>query len=187
MSDSPLYIDPAEVRKLKQYTSGEKILRLAWGIGAIFFRCLPRPFHGARCALLRLFGAKIGHNCTIARTAHIFYPWKVEMGDYCAIGDWVLIYNLGNVKLGNRVSISHKSHLCAGTHDITRVDFPLVRDAIVLEDEAWVCADAFIGPKVTIGFASIVGARSVVIKDVPSEIIVAGNPAKFVRPRPRPL
>jgi putative colanic acid biosynthesis acetyltransferase WcaF len=60
---------------------------------------------------------------------------------------------------------------------------PLRRMPIVFSDEAWICADAFIGPGVTVGERAVVGARAVAIRDVPADMLVAGNPALAVKPR----
>ena len=75
-------------------------------------------------------------------------------------------------------TISHRAHLCAGTHDHTKADFPLLRPPIVIGPEAWICADAFVGPGVTIGEGAVVGARAVAMKDVRPLGIVIGNPAR---------
>ena len=97
-------------------------------------------------------------------SATIYFPWNLEAGDESAIGEQVFIYNLGQVTLGSRVTISHRAHLCAGTHDHTKPDFPLLRSPIVIGSEAWICADAFVGPGVTIGEGAIVGARAVAMR-----------------------
>jgi len=183
MNSKLRYIDPAAVRRLRQYSRKEQFYRVLWGFGAIAFRLVPRPFHGVRCGILRLFGAQIGKNCSIANSARIFCPWKLKMGDDCSIGDWALIYSLGEVTLGDRSIVSHQAHLCAGTHDYERIDFPLVKLPVILENECWVCADAFVGPGVTIGTGAIIGASSVVLNDVEACTIVAGNPAKYIKGR----
>jgi putative colanic acid biosynthesis acetyltransferase WcaF len=113
----------------------------------------------------------------------IYFPWNLETGDETAIGEQVFIYNLGPVTLGSRVTISHRAHLCAGTHDHTKRDFPLLRPPIVIGSEAWICADAFVGPGVTIGEGAIVGACAVAIKDVKPRTVVVGNPARETKTR----
>jgi acetyltransferase-like isoleucine patch superfamily enzyme len=92
-------------------------------------------------------------------------------------------YNLGQVTLRPRVTISHRAHICAGTHDYTKPDFPLLRPPILIGAEAWICADAFVGPGVTIGEGAIVGARAVAMKDVQPWSIVIGNPAHETKRR----
>ncbi len=94
-----------------------------------------------------------------------------------------IIYNLGRVTLGSRVTVSHRAHLCAGTHDHTKPDFPLLRPPIVIGSDAWICADAFVGPGVTVGEGAIVGARAVAMKDVKPRSVVVGNPARESKKR----
>ena len=80
--------------------------------------------------------------------------------------------------MGGRATISHRANICAGTHDHTKPDFPLLRPPITIGPEAWVCADAFVGPGVTIGEGAILGARAVAMKDVNPWTIVVGKPAR---------
>lgn len=61
---------------------------------------------------------------------------------------------------------------------------PLLKLPIEVRDDAWICADAFVGPGVVVGVRSIVAARAVVVKDVPDGMIVGGNPACSVKQRP---
>nr|WP_281380118.1 hypothetical protein [Prosthecomicrobium pneumaticum] len=55
---------------------------------------------------------------------------------------------------------------------------PLLKPPIAVGEEAWLCADAFIGPGVTVGRGAVVGARAVVVRDVAERTVVAGNPAR---------
>jgi putative colanic acid biosynthesis acetyltransferase WcaF len=59
----------------------------------------------------------------------------------------------------------------------------LLKPPITIGDEAWICADAFIGPGVTVGDRAVAGARAVVMRDVEAGAIVAGNPARVVGQR----
>lgn len=134
--------------------------------------------------LLRAFGARIGRDVHIYPNVRIIMPWNVSIGDECAIGERVVIYSLGRITIGKKVTVSQQAHLCAGTHDHRRPDFPLVKTPIVIGDGVWICADAFIGPGVRVGYGAVIGARAVAIKDVPRNAIVVGNPARTVRERP---
>jgi putative colanic acid biosynthesis acetyltransferase WcaF len=62
----------------------------------------------------------------------------------------------------------------------------LVKAEIEIGDEAWICADAFVGPGVRVGRSAIVGARAVAVRDVAERAIVVGNPARLVGYRPDP-
>jgi putative colanic acid biosynthesis acetyltransferase WcaF len=99
------------------------------------------------------------------------------------VGDRVILYALGSIKIGSGATVSQYAHLCAGTHDWRNPTMPLIKLPIEIGKDAWICADAFIGPSVNIGNASIVGARAVVMKNVPSNTIVVGNPAQEIGKR----
>src|SRR6516162_10860652 len=170
-------------RRARKYSLGELTRRRLWTLAHPLFRFSPRPCFGWRRLLLRCFGAKIGRSVHVYPSATIYFPWNLEAGDESAIGEQAFIYNLGRVTLGPRVTISHRAHLCAGTHDYTKPDFPLLRLPIIIGSDAWICADAFVGPGVTIGEGAIVGARAVAMKDVGARSIVVGNPARESKKR----
>ena len=128
--------------------------------------------------MLRLFGGKVGAQVHIHPSARIFLPWNLEIGDWSSVGFDALLYNLGPMKIGERVTISQRAHLCGGTHKFREASMPLVRAAITVGDEAWICADAFVGPGVTVGARAVVGAAAVVMRSVHEGKIVTGNPAR---------
>ncbi len=111
-------------RKASKYSRKELLRRVFWGLCKPFFRFSPRVFFRWRCLLLKLNGAKIGNNVNIYNSSNIYYPWKLEVGDWTSIGENVLIYNLGKVIIGSKTTISHRAHLCAGTHDYTNPLLP---------------------------------------------------------------
>jgi putative colanic acid biosynthesis acetyltransferase WcaF len=133
--------------------------------------------------LLRCFGARIGREVRIHPSVRIAIPWNLEVGDWTAIGFDALLYNLGPVRLGQRVTVSQRAHLCAGTHDFRDAAMPLQKPPIAIQDDAWICADAFVGPGVEVGRGAVVGARAVVVEDVAAWAIVAGNPAREIGQR----
>jgi putative colanic acid biosynthesis acetyltransferase WcaF len=178
-------LDISTNRSARKYTTGEMLQRVLWGFGELFFRFSPRPCFGWRCFVLRCFGARVGRHVHIYNSTRIYFPWNLTVGDWSAIGEDALIYNLGLVTLGEKVTISHRAHLCAGTHDYSQPDLPLLKPPISVQGQAWICADAFIGPGVTVGEGAVVGARAVVTKDVGQWTVVAGNPARFIKQRTR--
>jgi len=110
-------------------------------------------------------------------------PWNLEIGEWSSIGECAFIYNLGKVVIGRYSTVSHRAHLCAGTHDYTDLIMPLLKLPITVGDQAWLCTDSFVGPGVSIGEGAVVGARAVVVKSVPSWVVVAGNPAILIKKR----
>ena len=111
-------------------------------------------------------------------------PWNLTVEDEVAIGDGAILYSLGPITIGSGATVSQFAHLCAGTHDYRRADMPLEKPPISVGEGAWICADAYVGPGVTVGDYAIVGARAVVVRNVAAHTIVAGNPARVVRERP---
>jgi putative colanic acid biosynthesis acetyltransferase WcaF len=176
-------LDIYKNRIARKYSNKELIIRVFWGIGKLFFTNSPRTSFQFRNYLLKLFGASVGKSVHIYPSAIIYMPWNLTIGDNSAIGEDALIYNLGKITIGNNATISHRSHLCAGTHDYTDPTLPLLKPPINIGDNTWVCAQAFIGPGLTINEGAVVGAAAVVTKDVEAWTVVAGNPAKFIKKR----
>lgn len=170
-------------RQAIKYDRTEMLRRVFWMFGSLLFRFSFRTMFGWRAWLLRLFGAKVGKNVHIYNSATIYMPWNLTIGDDSAIGEHAYIYNLGPIDIGARSTISHKAHLCAGTHDYTLSSLPLIKAGIRIGDSVWICADAFVGPGVQVGEGAVVGARAVVMKDVVSYNVVAGNPAVVIKER----
>lgn len=167
-------------RSARKWSRREQFGRIAWALVHPLFSLSPRPFWIWRRWLLRLFGAQVGPGVHIYPSVRIEIPWNLCIGNHSAIGDRAILYALGPITIGSRVTISQGAHLCAGSHNWQRPDRPLTKPPITILDDSWICADAFVGPGVTIGEKAIVGACGVVIKDVAAGLIVAGNPAKSI-------
>jgi putative colanic acid biosynthesis acetyltransferase WcaF len=176
-------IEINENRKMRKYSRKEIVLRLLWFLCAPCFRWSPRMCWGWRRGMLRVFGARVGKNTHIYPSVRIFAPWHFEIGADASIGFDALIYNLGAIVIGNQVTISQRAHLCAGSHDFRDGRMTLLKPPITIEDEVWVCADAFVGPGVILGARSVIAARAVVVKDVEAGVVVGGNPAKHIGDR----
>lgn len=159
------------------------VVQLWWLVQATLFRWSPQFAYGFRAALLRGFGAQVGHKAVIRPTVTITYPWKVKIGDYAWVGDDAVLYSLGEIEIGEHAVVSQRSYLCAGDHDYTKPDFPIRARAIRVGAQAWVAADVYVAPGVTIGQGAVVGARSSVFKDMPAGMVCMGYPSKPIRPR----
>jgi putative colanic acid biosynthesis acetyltransferase WcaF len=175
-----MLLDVEQNRRDRKWSRQELAGRLLWGLAWPLFAGSPRLLWAWRRALLRLFGAKIGQNVHIYPSVRIAVPWNVSIGNNAAIGEGAILYSLGEIRIGDQVTISQRAHLCAGTHDYTKPEFPLIRAPVTVGDGAWICAEAFIGPGVCVGAYAIVGARAVAVKDIGGYAIVAGNPARCV-------
>lgn len=180
MSTNAVPIQP----QASPWSFGVNVRRVLWSfVQGTLFRWSFHNWYGWRRLLLRAFGAQVGEGARVRPCVRIEMPWNLQLGDGAVVGDGVKLYCLGPITVGRRATVSQYAHLCAGTHDYTRRSFPLVTQPIVIGEEAWVATEAFIGPGVTVGDRAVVGARAVVVKDVPPDMVVAGNPAKVIKRR----
>ncbi len=175
---------PPPARNVSAWSRREQLLRLAWGVAyCLVFRLTFHNWYGIRAALVRAFGGKLGGNVRFRRTVRIEIPWNLDIAQDVSIGDEVILYSLGPIRIGARTFISQYAHLCAGTHDFTRSDYPLLRPPITIGEDCWIATDAFVGPGVTIGDRTVLGARASAFSDLPPDVVAVGNPAKILRPR----
>src|SRR5688500_15433904 len=185
--DAELYYQRLDRYATYHYTFREYARRFLWELcQRLLVLPSPRRAYGWRRFWLRAFGASIHPTVRIRSRVRVTHPWLLRIERWAIVGDGATLYNLGPMSIGPHVLISHDAYLCGGTHDYREPSLPLVRAPITIEGGAWVCAGAFVGPGVTVGANSIVGARAVVTKDVPTGVIVGGNPAQFIKDRPRP-
>lgn len=165
----------------------EVLCRWFWlAVQSTIFRWSPRPLHGFRTALLRLFGADITGPVVIFPTVRITYPWKLSLAPRSMVGPHVILYNLAPIRLEFGANLSQFCHLCAGSHDFNRWTMPLVTGPITIGRNAWLGADVFVGPGVTIGELCVVGARSVAVNDLPARQVCVGSPCRPIRERSTP-
>ena len=162
-----------------------QVIRMLWSVvWGVFARPLPRSVgSGWKRFLLRLFGAKIAPTAIVYSSAKVYYPANLIMETYACLASDVDCYNVAPVHIGANSTISQGAYLCTASHDITNPLNPLITAPIVIEDQAWVAAGAFIGMGVTVGQGAVVGARSAVFKSVEPWTVVGGNPAKFIKKR----
>jgi putative colanic acid biosynthesis acetyltransferase WcaF len=159
--------------------------RVLWGgVYILLFRPWPRRLgNGWRAYLLRLFGAKIGRNTLLSPTMKVMKPWELVIGDYSAIGDHVNFYNFCRTEIGSMTVISQGCYLCTGSHDHLDPQMPLITQPIAVGNDAWIAANVFIHPGVSIGTGAVIGACAVVTKSMPEWTICAGHPCKPIKPR----
>jgi putative colanic acid biosynthesis acetyltransferase WcaF len=180
---SPFYGAPMR----SEFSLGNRLARLCWAVvWLMLFRPSPVPFHAWRRMLLVLFGARIARTARVYSSARIWAPWMLEMREGSCIGPDVYCYDIGPVRLGVDATVSMGTTLCTASHDLADPGRGLVLGRINIGRGAWVFAEAFIGIDVAIGEGAVVGARAVVVRDVASYDIVAGNPARVIGRRQWP-
>ena len=167
------------MRKLSEFESDliirEKLLAASWR----FLNDLLNTFLGSshlRQSLLKAYGARIGSGVSIRRGVRVHFPWNLEIGDDCWIGEEVWFINHEKVKIGSNVCISQRSIICSGGHDYRSASLEYAHKPIEIKDGAWVCLDAKVLPGVTIGECSVVSAGEIVRKSVPDySMLIAGE------------
>lgn len=172
-------------RYRNEFSSAHKLKRLVWEfVWLLAFRPTPRwAMHGWRRFLLRLFGAHVGAGCRVAPSCRIWAPWNLTMGELSALGDGVDCYSMDKITIGSKVAISQRTFLCTGSHDVGALSRPLTTGPITIENHVWVAAECLVLPNVVIREGAVVGARSVVRKEVPAWSICAGNPCLKIKNR----
>lgn len=187
-SNQNLYMNEPLV-DLSQYQNAlsrrHQVTRMIWTlVWGIFARPLPRSVgSGWKRFLLRCFGAKIHPTAVVYSSAKVYYPANLTMKEYSCLASNVDCYNVAPIVVGPNSTVSQGAYLCTASHDVTNPLNPLITAPIIIEGQAWVAADAFVGMGVTIGEGAVVGARAAVFKDVEPWTIVGGNPAKFLKKR----
>ena len=166
------------------WTRHEQVRLLLWDYAwSILCEWTPKPLNPWRLFVLGMFGARLHGSPFVHQRARIQIPWKLIMHDRAALGDGACAYSLGEIEIGARATVAQEAYLCAGTHDFSHPDIPLQTAPIRVGEDAFVGARAFVLPGVSIGARAVVGAMSVVTRDVPADAIAVGNPARVVRQR----
>lgn len=170
--------------KPSPFTLQNKIYRVLWSMTyTLLFKYTPNPLHKWRIFLLRLFGAKISSKARISPKASITFPKNLIMEDYATLGPYSIVYSTAQIKICKQATISQYSYLCSATHDYEDSHFTLFATPILIEDNAWVSADVFVGPGVTIAEGCVIGARSSIFKSTDKWKVYAGTPAKYIKDR----
>lgn len=166
------------------YNPGSTFRKMFWYFTNMFFFKTMLPFPSSfKVKLLKFFGGKVGKGVVIKPDVNIKYPWFLEIGDYCWIGEGVWIDSLTNIKLGDNVVLSQGAYLLTGSHDYKKETFDLVLGNIFLEDGVWIGAKATVCPGITCKSHSVLSVGSTATKDLEAYSIYQGNPATKKRGR----
>ena len=170
--------------RLHTVSARNRLARIVWRlVWLLLYRPSPSVMHGWRRLLLRTFGARIGSGVHPYPSARIWAPWNLEMEEHSCLGPEVDCYSVDRIRIGAHATISQYSFLCTASHDYRSPRMPLIAAPISIGSHAWIAADSFVGPGVTIGDGAVVGARSSVFGNLPPWTVVAGNPARVCKRR----
>jgi putative colanic acid biosynthesis acetyltransferase WcaF len=181
-------VDPASTgqRHAPSFSLANKVVRVIWGTTWLLLCRFTPPFFWAwRRAILRLFGAKVGAGVRIYGSVRIWLPANLDIGEGSVLGRDVHCYNQGQIDIGKHVVVSWNATLCSSTHNVEDPAFPLICRPIRIEDHAWIAAETFVGPGVTIGEGAVLGARGAAMRNLDPWFYYTGNPATQLKPRKR--
>lgn len=128
------------------------------------------------------------HSARIKEGVTIWFPYAVSIGRKVSLNEWVFISGFGGVEIGDSCRIAHGCSLVSEDHgvdDLTRPihEQPKIPGKIVLGRDVWLGAGVRVLKGVTIGDGCVIGANSVVTRDIPPYSIAVGSPARVVRKR----
>lgn len=154
---------------------------LLWALCAIF----PQPI---RRIVFRLIFRRFGASAIIDYGVYVRYAWKVSIGNGSILNRGCRIYASyalrdAEIIIGDRVALGPDVVLCGAGHDYATLDLVDTAETISIHQYAWVGARSIILPGVEIGEGAVVGAGSVVTRNVRPWTVVAGNPAREIKQR----
>lgn len=141
-----------------------------------------------RYIFLKAIAKKLGNNVSVHPGVYIFNPENLTIENNVSIHPMCYIDATGGIKIGSNVSIAHGTSILSSTHEYQESDTPikyqkLKLGEVIVEDNVWIGAKVTILYKNTISEGAVVGANSLVSKDVVANSIVGGTPAKVLKMR----
>lgn len=164
------------------WTTSQRIKMILWEY-VWLLTCLwtPKPFNKWRLWVLKCFGATIYGKPFVHQRARIQIPWNLILHDRACLGDRANAYTLGVVEIFENSTVGQEVYLCTGTHAFDNPSMNLLTSKITIEKNVFIGARAFIMPGITIAENAIVGAGSLITKNVEANSVVGGNPAKHIK------
>lgn len=137
-----------------------------------------------RTQILRSLFGKLGENPVITPPFHCDYGIHISVGDNFYMNFGCVILDCNQVQIGNNVLCAPYVQIYAATHPTdpaTRLTGRELAFPVTIGDNVWIGGGAIICPGVTVGENTTIGAGSVVVKDIPANVVAAGNPCRVIR------
>lgn len=150
-----------------------------------FIRTIEQALNEARLSRLRASLKSCGNGVSIQFPVTITQPDMVEVGDKVSLAAYVHIWGGGEVSIGDRVMVGTHTSITSLTHNYQEKEMynTVVRKPVIIEDDVWIGSNCVILPGVKVGQGAVIGAGSVVTKDIQPHSVVFGVPAQPRRER----
>ena len=138
----------------------------------------------ARDRAIRGILGKAGKNCVVEQPLFCTYGYNTTLGDNFFLNVNGKLMDSGKITIGNNVFIAPNVCIITEEHAMDveqRIQGLEYTHPVTSGDNVWICAGALVLPGVTIGEGSVIGAGSVVTKDIPAHCLAVGNPCKVIR------
>ena len=137
-----------------------------------------------RTPLVQALFGKTGNNIDIQTPVFVDYGCHIEIGENFFANFNCVFLDCNSIKIGNNVFLGPNVQLYAATHPVLaaeRIKGPEYAFPITIGDNVWIGGGSIVCPGVSIGANTTIGAGSVVVKDVPANVVAAGNPCRVIR------
>lgn len=138
----------------------------------------------ARQEAIRGILGKVGENCIVEQPLFCTYGYNTTLGENCFLNVNCRLMDSGKITIGNNVFIAPDVRLITEEHAMDvkqRLEGLEYTHPVTIGDNVWICTGVCVLPGVTIGENSVIGAGSVVTKDIPANSLAVGNPCKVIR------
>jgi maltose O-acetyltransferase len=145
---------------------------------------LPEDQSGVREQILKELIPDAGEGLWLQPPFYCDYGTNMKLGEKVFFNFNCVVLDVMQVKIGSRTMFGPAVQIYTATHPIDhkeRASGLEFAKPVTIGEDVWIGGAAVICPGVTIGDRSIIGAGSVVTKDIPSDVIAAGNPCKVIR------
>jgi putative colanic acid biosynthesis acetyltransferase WcaF len=135
-----------------------------------------------RAWALRRFGATIGTGVVLRPRLRVKYPWRLQIGDRCWIGEGVWLHNQATLRIGSDSVVSQETFVTTGSHDL-HATMDLIVEPVTIGRGVWITSRCSVLAGVEIGDNAVVLPGSVVARPLPAGGVYGGVPARFIKDR----
>lgn len=148
------------------------------------FNSLPFSAENDGLLLLKTLFAKLGQNSRLKKPVYFDYGINIAIGNNFYANYETLFLDVAPIIIGDKVMFGPRVSLITATHPLEAIKRNSGLESglpIVIKDNVWLGANVVVNPGVTIGENTVIGSGSVVTKDMPANVVAAGNPCRVIR------